>query len=123
MHLMLRHFMSLHILPAIRPIEPSAGRVLRTDSTHMRLVAKYAPALWGRACSRATSAIDNHKAYVQCWIQAIREKPETLIKAINDAQMAANYMDWKAGLITDMEYQKAVSSVLEIKQKPREHER
>ena len=35
--------------------------------------------------------IDNHKAYVQSWIQAIREKPETLIKAIKDAQAAACY--------------------------------
>ena len=47
--------------------------------------------------------IDNHKAYVQSWIQAIRDKPETLIRAIKDAQAAATYMDYKAGLITDKE--------------------
>lgn len=45
--------------------------------------------------------IENHKAYVQSWIGAIREKPETLIRAIKDAQAAANYMDYKAGLITE----------------------
>lgn len=67
--------------------------------------------------------IDNHKAYVQSWIQAIRDKPETLVKAIKDAQAAANYMDWKAGLITDMEYAKCVGSVMEVKQKSRELER
>jgi len=67
--------------------------------------------------------IDNHKAYVQSWIQAVREKPETLIKAIKDAQAAANFMDWKAGLITDMEYQKTLGSVMEIAQKPRDLER
>ena len=67
--------------------------------------------------------IDNHKAYVQSWIQAIKEKPETLIKAIKDAQAAANYMDYKAGLITDKEYEKACSSVMEVKQKERELER
>jgi antirestriction protein ArdC len=69
------------------------------------------------------SHIENHKAYVQSWIHAIREKPETLVKAIKDAQSAASFMDWKAGLITDVEYQKAACSVMEVKQKPRELER
>jgi len=69
------------------------------------------------------SHIENHKAYVQSWIQAIREKPETLVKAIKDAQSAASFMDWKAGLITDVEYQKAASLVMEVKQNPRDLER
>ena len=47
----------------------------------------------------------------------------TLIKAIKDAQAAASYMDWKAGLITDKEYEKAKGSVMEIRQKEREKER
>ena len=64
--------------------------------------------------------IDNHKAYVQAWIQSIRDKPETLIRAIKDAQAAATYMDYKAGLITDKEYEQACGSVLEVKQKERE---
>ena len=67
--------------------------------------------------------ISNHKAYVQSWIQAIRDKPETLIKAIKDAQAAASFMDWKAGLITDMEYAKCVGSVMEVKTKTRDRER
>ena len=67
--------------------------------------------------------IDNHKAYVQSWIQAIRDKPETLIRAIKDAQAAATYMDYKAGLITDKEYEKACGSVMEGKQKERDQER
>lgn len=37
--------------------------------------------------------LNNHKAYVQSWIQAIREKPETLTNAIKDAQAAADYME------------------------------
>ena len=53
--------------------------------------------------------IDNHKAYVQGWIQAIRDKPETLMKAIKDAQTAANYMDWKAGLLDMETYEKLVT--------------
>ena len=67
--------------------------------------------------------IDNHKAYVQSWIQAITEKPETLVKAIKDAQAAANYMDFKAGLITEVEYAKANGSVREVKVKEKELER
>ena len=67
--------------------------------------------------------IDNHKAYVQSWIQAIKEKPETLVKAIKDAQAAANYMDFKAGLITEVEYAKACGSVMEVKRKERNMER
>lgn len=67
--------------------------------------------------------IDNHKAYVQAWIQSIRDKPETLIRAIKDAQAAATYMDYKAGLITDKEYEQACESLLEVKQKERDRER
>lgn len=67
--------------------------------------------------------VENHKAYVQGWVQSIRDKPETLVRAVKDAQAATNYMDWKAGLITDKEYQKAVGSVLEVKEKSRERER
>ena len=56
-------------------------------------------------------------------IQSIRDKPETLIRAIKDAQAAATYMDYKAGLITDKEYEHACGSVLEVKQKERDRER
>lgn len=57
--------------------------------------------------AEATPAhIDNHKAYVQAWVQSIREKPKTLVKAIRDAQAAASFMDWKAGLMTDKGYEK-----------------
>ena len=67
--------------------------------------------------------IDNHRAYVQSWIQAISEKPDTLVRAIKDAQDAANYMDYQAGLITEKEYEKLRGSVVEIKQKERSLER
>lgn len=89
------------------------------------LVAEMCSCFMGtELATQATSAhIDNHKAYVQSWIQTIREKPETLVKAIKDAQTAASFMDWKAGLITDMEYQKAIGSVMEVRQKSRELER
>ncbi len=42
--------------------------------------------------------IDNHKAYVQSWLKEITDKPDTLIRAIRDAQAATTYMEEKAGL-------------------------
>ena len=59
--------------------------------------------------------LENHRAYVQSWIQAIREKPETLIKAIRDAQGAANYMDWRAGLISEKEYEAEKDKTFEVR--------
>ncbi|MBR3402013.1 MAG: DUF1738 domain-containing protein [Parasporobacterium sp.] len=67
--------------------------------------------------------LENHKAYVQSWIQTIRDKPETLVKAIRDAQAAASYMDYKAGLITEKDYEKTRGSSMEIKPKEKELER
>ena len=56
--------------------------------------------------------MDNHKAYVQAWIQGIREKPEALVRAIRDAQNAAGYMEWKAELIPEQEYLKRKGKTL-----------
>ena len=61
--------------------------------------------------------LDNHKAYVQAWIQAIRDKPDTLVKAIKDAQTAASYMDWKGGFITEKEYLNYRESTMTIQVK------
>ena len=66
--------------------------------------------------------INNHKAYVQSWIKAIRDKPETLIRAIKDAQSAAAFMDWKAGLITDKEYSQTMHSTMEIATRSRDRD-
>lgn len=60
---------------------------------------------------------------MQGWVKSIRDKPETLVRAIRDAQAATNYMDWKAGIITDKEYQKTVASTMEVREKARERER
>ena len=67
--------------------------------------------------------LENHNAYVQSWIENIREKPESLIHAIKDAQNAATYMDYKAGLITAKEYEHAKGSVMELRPKEKELER
>lgn len=49
--------------------------------------------------------LNNHKAYVSSWIKAIKDKPDIIINAIKDAESAAKYMDYKAGLISEKEYE------------------
>lgn len=49
--------------------------------------------------------IENHKAYVQSWVQSIREKPETLVRAVQQAEKTASYMEYKAELISREEYE------------------
>lgn len=59
--------------------------------------------------------IENHKAYVQSWITAIKEKPETLIRAVQQAEKVTAYMEYKAELIEKAEYEQVVSSTTEEK--------
>lgn len=60
--------------------------------------------------------VENHKAYVQGWIQEIQEKPEVLIKAIRDAGKAANLLEFHAGILTKEEYQNSLHESLEVPQ-------
>lgn len=55
--------------------------------------------------------IRNHQAYVQSWIRQIREKPESLIRAIQSAEQASNYLEYHGKRITWEEYQKRVGEV------------
>ena len=45
------------------------------------------------------SDFSNHKAYVQSWIQAIKDKPSSLFEAIKQAEKASSYMEKMAGLV------------------------
>lgn len=58
--------------------------------------------------------LNNHKAYIQSWVKSIREKPETLAKAIAEAEKTAAYMEYRAEIIPEYEYQKTVGSILEV---------
>ena len=101
---------------------PQTGMFGTAQYAYEELVAEMCSCFMGFDLNAEPSAshIDNHKAYVQSWIQAIREKPETLIRAIKDAQGAANYMDWKAGLISNKEYETVRDKTFEIRGKDRE---
>lgn len=82
------------------------------------LIAEMSAAFLGSELSMQPSAkhLENHKAYVQGWCKAIREKPEMLAKAIKEAQTAASYMELKAGLITEREFQSVKGSAAEVKE-------
>lgn len=83
------------------------------------LVAEMSAAFLGSELAMQPSEhhLENHKAYVQSWIQAIRKKPESLAKAIKEAQNAAAYMELKAGLITEKEYQDTIDGAVSVNEK------
>lgn len=58
--------------------------------------------------------IENHKAYVQSWVQCIQQKPEFLIRAIRDAEEAANYLEYQAGILTYEQYKNVRTSAVEV---------
>ena len=112
---------------ALHELAHSTGHTLRLNRAqtgifgldtyaYEELVAEMASCFMGSDLKTEPSIchIQNHKAYVQAWIKGIQDKPETLLHAVKDAQAAAAYMDWKAGLITDIEYVNAGQSVIEI---------
>lgn len=50
--------------------------------------------------------MENHKAYVQAWAEELERNPDILIKAVKDAESAADYLEYKAGLVTEQEYRR-----------------
>lgn len=53
--------------------------------------------------------MNNHKAYIQSWTKALSEKPEMLMKAIRDAEKAANYLEYHAEILSKEEYQETLT--------------
>jgi len=86
------------------------------DYAYEELVAEISSCFMGLSSGveQTEKHVENHKAYVQSWVNAIREKPEALVKAVKDAQSAANYMDWKAELITEAEYKALSGKAFEV---------
>ena len=62
------------------------------------------------------SHVKNHKAYVQSWIHAIKEKPEVLIKAIQQAEKTTAYMEFHAGIRDLKEYKTICSTSIEVEE-------
>ena len=81
------------------------------------LVAEISSCFLGFNTPQTQEHIDNHKAYIQSWIQEISKKPETLINAIKDADKAADYMEAYAHIISLEEYEQRQNNTLTIPQK------
>ena len=93
------------------------GAFFGTDQyAYEELVAEISSCFMGAELQVEPTAqhIENHKAYVQGWIEGIKQKPETLVRAIKDAQAAANYMDYTAGLINEAEYNKSCGQFMTV---------
>lgn len=56
---------------------------------------------------------ENHKAYIASWIEGIKNKPEILARAIGDAQRAADYIELKAGILSENEYKIKAEETIE----------
>lgn len=68
------------------------------------------------AIEQEENHLENHKAYVQSWAKAIKENPDALIHAIQDAERAAAYMEYQAELITKAEYEAITGASLETEE-------
>lgn len=64
----------------------------------------------------AENHLENHQAYIQNWINHIREKPDTLIRAIQQAEKATSYMEYKGEMITKEEYERMAGITFEAKE-------
>ncbi len=47
---------------------------------------------------------ENHKAYIQGWADGIKEQPEILMKAVKDAEKAADYLSMQGELMAEKEF-------------------
>ena len=55
----------------------------------------------------AFNKFENNEAYLQSWIEAIHDKPDALIRAVKEATRATDYMEYKAGITPESEYNRS----------------
>lgn len=86
------------------------------EYAYEELVAEISSCFMGASLASAATEehINNHKAYVSAWVQEIREKPDVLIHAVKDSEAAADYMELKAGLLNEQDYNKSAEAVQEV---------
>lgn len=75
------------------------------DYAHEELIAEIASVFMSEFISvpLSSTVMDNHKAYVQSWAQAIRKDKNVLFQAIRQATEAADYMIEKGNLTVEHE--------------------
>ena len=60
--------------------------------------------------------LENHKAYIQSWIQQIINKPAFLSAAIHDAEKAANHLEIYAGILQEEETREAPEEMIDLEE-------
>lgn len=58
---------------------------------------------FGREGTGLSGALDNHKAYIQSWIEAIEDQPNELFAAIKDAEKISDYLLEKGEFLVEQE--------------------
>lgn len=58
---------------------------------------------FGRSDGNLTEGLENHKAYIQSWIECIENKPNELFAAIKDAEKISDYLLDKGEFLKDIE--------------------
>lgn len=59
----------------------------------------------GHADEDLSSDLDNHKAYIQSWIDVIKDKPNELFAAIKDAEKISDYLLEKGEFLQELEHE------------------
>ena len=80
------------------------------------LVAEISSAFMSENLQSVTdgSMMENHQAYVQNWISVLENNPDVLMKAVKEAERAANYLEYMAELIPEREWQKRNGQAMDV---------
>lgn len=107
-----------HATGAAHRLERKMGGEFGSEEyAYEELVAEISSCFFGAGLSipQREEDINNHKAYVSSWIRHIKEKPEALAGAIRQAEKAAAYMEFQAGLLPSHDYEKLSRSAMDEK--------
>lgn len=117
MHIMRLHYMNLLMQQGMKKIEQGNERTFWNSGICIRRARCRNDLLFlstDLQVEQTQEHIDNHKAYVQSWIQMIEDKPENLVKAIAQAEKASQYMDEMAEREKDKVIEKAEERTMEV---------
>lgn len=81
------------------------------------LVAEISSAFMSENLQSVTdgSMMQNHQAYVQNWSGVLEKNPDILMKAVKDAERAANYLEYMAELIPEQELRRRNGQVMDVR--------
>ncbi len=68
---------------------------------------------FGRGAEDLSGAMDNHKAYIQSWIEVIQDQPNELFSAIKDAEKISDYLLEKGEFLKEKDRDVAIEDISE----------